>query len=493
MKRPTKITAALLYDLIQCPHRPTMDLFGDPAKRDEISPFVRLLWEKGTAYEHEVMDGLQIPFLDLSRYALEEKELKTVEAMQRGEPLIYSARISADDLLGDPDLLRREGDGYVAGDIKSGSGQDGEEDAGKSKKHYGVQLALYTDVLERKGLASSRHPFIWDVHGEEVTYDLEEPRGTRDPTTLWEIYRGALEQAQRIAAQAERTDPAHCSACKLCHWYSACLEELKRADDLTLLPELGRSKRNVMADAIPTMSDLAAINVDGFVIGNKTTFRGISPETLRKFHERAKLITTKGAKPYLTAPLNLPHSETELFFDIEVDPMRDICYLHGFVERSGGDNGSERYIAFFADSVNASEEERAFSEALRYIREQQPCIIYYYSKYERTIWRKLQSKYPSVCTAQDIEELFQPTQSVDLYFDVVKKATEWPTRDHSIKTLARFLGFNWRDKHPSGAASIEWFDRWVESGDPKIKQRILDYNEDDCVAIRVLLDGIRNL
>jgi predicted RecB family nuclease len=493
VKRPTKITAALLYDLIQCPHRPTMDLFGDPAKRDEISPFVRLLWEKGTAYEHEVMDGLQIPFLDLSRYALEEKELKTLEAMQRGEPLIYSARVSADDLLGDPDLLRREGDGYVAGDIKSGSGQDGEEYAGKTKKHYGVQLALYTDILERKNLASSRRPFIWDIHGEEVTYDLEEPRGTRNPTTLGEIYQSALKQAQRIVAQSEKTDPAHCSACKLCHWYTACLEGLEKAGDLTLLPELGRSKRNVMVDTIPTISDLAAINVDGFVVGKKTTFRGVSPNTLHKFHERAKLNTTKGAKPYLTAPVSLPHSETELFFDIEVDPMRDICYLHGFVERRGGKIDSERYVAFFADSVNASEEERAFSEALQYIRASQPCVIYYYSKYERTIWRKLQSKYQTVCTAEDIEELFHPTQSVDLYFDVVKKATEWPTRDHSIKTLAKFLGFGWRDTNPSGAASIEWFDRWIQTGDGAVKQRILDYNEDDCVATRVVLDGIRSL
>ena len=143
--------------------------------------------------------------------------------------------------------------------------------------------------------------------------------------------------------------------------------------------------------------------------------------------------------------------------------------------------------------MSASEEERAFSDALQYIRNQQPCIIYYYSKYERTIWRKLQSKYPSVCSAEDIEKLFHPAQSVDLYFDVVRKATEWPTRDYSIKTLANFLGFNWRDTHPSGAASIEWFDRWARSGDTEIKQRILDYNEDDCVATRVLLDGIRNL
>jgi predicted RecB family nuclease len=75
----------------------------------------------------------------------------------------------------------------------------------------------------------------------------------------------------------------------------------------------------------------------------------------------------------------------------------------------------------------------------------------------------------------------------------VKKATEWPTRDHSIKTLAKFLGFSWRDTHPSGAASIEWFDRWIHTRDATVKQRILDYNEDDCVATRVVLDGIRAL
>ena len=493
MRQTNKITAAMLYDLVQCTHRPAMDLFGDPAKQDEISPFVRLLWDKGTAYEHEVVDGLELPMLDLSRYAGDEKERRTLEAMQRGEPLIYSARIAADDLLGDPDLLRREGDGYVAGDIKSGSGEEGQDDDAKLKKHYGVQLALYTDILERRRLASSRRPFVWDVHGEEVTYDLEELQGKRNPTTMWQIYQDALAQAQRIVAQTDKTHPAYCGACKLCHWYTACVADLESTDDLTLLPELGRAKRDVMIDRIPTVSDLATTNVDGFISGKKTTFRGIGPDTLRKFHDRAKLNKTKGAAPYLTAPVSLPTSETELFFDIEVDPMRDLCYLHGFVERRGGDNTTERYVAFFSDAVSGEEEERAFTEAWRYIGDHQPCVVYYYSKYERTIWRKLQSSYPSVCTADDIEDLFHPSQSVDLYYDVVKKATEWPTRDHSIKTLAKFLGFSWRDAHPSGAASIEWFDRWVQTGDTTVKQRILDYNEDDCVATRVLLDGIRAL
>ena len=173
--------------------------------------------------------------------------------------------------------------------------------------------------------------------------------------------------------------------------------------------------------------------------------------------------------------------------------MRDFCYLHGFVERHSGDIATERYTAFFANAVNPEEEERAFREAWRYITERKPCAVYYYSNYERTAWRKLQIKYPFVCTADDIDNLFHSIDSVDLYSDVVKKATEWPTRDYSLKTLATFLGFNWRDAHPSGANSIEWFDRWIKTNDETIKQRILDYNNDDCVATRVLLDSIQEL
>jgi hypothetical protein len=36
---------------------------------------------------------------------------RTLEAMRSGSPLIYSGRLSAGDLLGVPDLLRREGPG----------------------------------------------------------------------------------------------------------------------------------------------------------------------------------------------------------------------------------------------------------------------------------------------------------------------------------------------------------------------------------------------
>ena len=419
----TPVTASMLYDLVSCPHRVTMDLFADPAQRDEPNPFVKLLWERGSVYEREVIEGLEIPFTNLSMYVGDEKERLTLEAMQRGEPLIYSGRMQAEGLLGDPDLLRREGDRYVAGDIKSGAGEEGSQDLSKPKKHYAVQLGVYTDILERKGLSAGKRGFIWDINGQEVVYDFTEPHGKGNPRTLWEDYQDCLAEVQVIVGKSTETLAAYSGVCKLCHWYSACISRLTDANDLTLIPELGRSRRDVMMERVATIRDLAEADPAEYVVGKKTIFPGIGPATLEKLHARAKLITAgKKAKPYLREPLTLPVANLDLYFDIEVDPMRDICYLHGFVERRYGTKDAERFVAFFAEEPTAEAEKQAFAEAWRYMQESQPCVIYYYSKYERTIYRKLREKYPDVCTEDELEALFDPARAVDLYFDVVLKS-----------------------------------------------------------------------
>ncbi len=490
------ITASMLYDLVACPHRVSMDLFADPATRDAVSPFVQLLWDRGAAHETEVIASLGEPFTDLSASAGTEKERLTLEAMNRGDHLIYGGRISVGELLGEPDLLRKDEAGYIAGDIKSGAGEEvgGDDGEGTPKTHYAVQLGLYTDVLEQLGRSPARRGFIWDIHGKEVTYNFSIPYGAKGQRTLWMDYQDYLGAARVIVNRTNETSPAYSpGVCKNCVWYSACIAKLESADDLTLIPELGRTKRDAMIGYVHSTQEFAATNSATLLSGKTTVFSGIGPATLEKLHNRAKLISKKSAKPYLRTPVALPTLDRELFFDIEVDPMRNVCYLHGFVVRVDGDIAKEQFVFFFTENVTDEAEERAFSEAWKFMQASQPCVIYYYSKYERTIYRKLRQKYPHVCTEADLELLFDPKHAIDLYFDVVLKATEWPTRDYSIKTLAKYLGFVWHDPHPSGAASIEWFDRWVQSQDPSIRQRIVEYNEDDCRATRVLLDGIRGL
>lgn len=488
------VTGSMLYDLAACPHRLHLDTFADPSERNPVSAFIELLWKKGVLHEEEVMAGLETPFTDLSGYRGEEQERKTREAMRRGDALIYSGRIRADDLLGVPDLLRREGAGYLAGDIKSGAGVEGSENLAKPKKHYAVQLALYTDILERTGFSAGRRGFIWDIHGNEVDYDFARPLSARNPHTLWEEYEAVLSYARGILSAQRETRAAYASVCKLCHWHSACLKQLEDADDLTLIPELGRARRDAMAGSVPTVDALANADPTEFLKGKKTIFPGIGPPTLGKFSERARLLAEgPDAKPYLKQSLQLPSASVELFFDIEVDPMRDHCYLHGFVERRDGDSNSERFVYFFAKDATEEAEKQAFAEAWDFIRASRPCAIYYYAPYEKTIYRKLREKYPDVCSAEDLQALFDAVETVDLYSDVVRKSTVWPTRDYSLKTLARYLGFDWKDTDPSGAASIEWFHRWIETGDEAIRKRILAYNKDDCRATLVLRDSLHTM
>lgn len=486
------ITATTIYNLVQCPKRVELDCYGDPADRDPVSPFVAMLWERGSLYEQEVIGKGDLTFLDLSTKHDDEKERLTLEAMQRGEPLIYNGRITSGELVGVPDLLRQYGKGYLPVDIKSGRGEEagGEDDNGKPKLHYAVQLALYVDILERLGLSAGRRGFVLDVRGEEVKYDLTLPRGERIKETLWEEYQGLLSTARAVVAKEMTPKGALASSCKLCHWYSSCTTQLRADDDLTLIPALGRAKRDSIEPTIATVAELAQINPDTFIADRKTIFKGVGPDRLRTFHARAKLLSDPNSKPYLKAPLALPRSEVEFFFDIEVDPLRDLTYLHGIIERRGRNNDTEKFVAFFADDETPEGERTAFAQSITYLTSEPAATIWYYSKYERTIYRKLQARYPDVCSASDIEALFHPDKAIDLYNDVVTKATEWPTHDQSIKSLAKYLGFNWRDNNPSGAASIEWFDQWVKTRDTAVKARIVDYNEDDCRATRVLLDRI---
>jgi predicted RecB family nuclease len=498
---PGVISASMLYAHLTCPHRVSMDAHVDPALRDPVNPFVEMLWDRGTIYEAEVIGRVGRPFLDLSALKGDEKEQATRAAIARREPLIYSGRLSDAELLGVPDLLRLEDGGYVAIDIKSGAGaeflsEDDSDDApSRPKKTYGVQLALYTDLLSRLGVSAGGYGYIWDVYGAEVRYDLTAPLGPRSPS-LWEVYLQTRQAVGEALSRPGATRPAMASICKPCVWRTACTTTLRESDDLTLLPELGRAKRDVLAAQFPTVRDLAVANLERFFVpgGRKTTFRGIGPDMLRKFQRRAALAQQKDPQPYLRSPWTARSADVELFLDVETDPLRDWCYLHGVVIRDFTQAGRERFEASWMESLTPMAERDAFASVWALIQSRPDAVIYVYSAYERTQYRKLASRYPDVCAVEAVDALFaKGGRVIDLYYGVVRPSTEWATEDFSIKTLAKRLGFKWRDSDPSGASSIQWFDEWARTGNATVKQRILDYNEDDCIAMRVLLEGIKRL
>ena len=439
------ITASQLYDFVKCPHRTALDAFGDQSLRDQPNPFIQLLWDQGVDHEDNIVSSLDISE-DLRQVPLIDRERETLKAIKKRAPLIYGGRLTSGDLLGEPDLLQLRSCGYIPGDIKSGSGLEGDDNNGKLKKHYAYQLAHYVLILDQLGLGdSSKEAFVIDRHGEQVPYVLTEPQSTKNPETWWDSYLQALENVRTILGQTQSTLGALCKECELCHWHSYCTQDLVKRDDLTLIAGLGRSKRDTMIQTVPTIRALAGSDPDSFIRGKKTVFPGIGSDTLIKFHQRARLLSTPGAVAYLKTAVHIPVATKEVYFDIEADPIRDIVYLHGFVERLHGEPATATFISFFAEGPDPACEEAIFQQGWEYLKDRiQDSIVYYYSKYERTAYKKLAEKYPNVCSIDEVETLFALPVMVDLLYDVVVKATEWPTYDRSIKTLAKHLGFQWR-------------------------------------------------
>ncbi len=98
-------------------------------------------------------------------------------------------------------------------------------------------------------------------------------------------------------------------------------------------------------------------------------------ESLRLFKARAYQVKSQNPELYLTEVVELPDSERELFFDIEVAPMQNFFYLQGFDERSNSDNNTEKYQTFYAVDLSLEAKEKAFDDAWQYIFKNQPCMF----------------------------------------------------------------------------------------------------------------------
>jgi predicted RecB family nuclease len=96
-------------------------------------------------------------------------------------------------------------------------------------------------------------------------------------------------------------------------------------------------------------------------------------------------------------------------------------------------------------------------------------------------------------TAEDLAAFrsCSPSQWIDLHEQAKRQIqTEGPL---GLKQLAVAAGFQWRDANPSGEASMLWYE--VASDDDSelalaSRQRILEYNEDDCRATKALRDWL---
>ena len=129
-------------------------------------------------------------------------------------------------------------------------------------------------------------------------------------------------------------------------------------------------------------------------------------------------------------------------------------------------------------------------EFLEFIKKQNDYVIYHYAPYEKTHLTTMMKKY-------EIDEATKKTV-LDYLIDVHKVARNsvaFPTYGNGLKQIAPYIGFRWRHKDVSATESISMYLDYVDNSEEgKVKfQKIIDYNEDDCIATRVIKDWLVSL
>jgi hypothetical protein len=69
----------------------------------------------------------------------------------------------------------------------------------------------------------------------------------------------------------------------------------------------------------------------------------------------------------------------------------------------------------------------------------------------------------------------------------------FPTYSNGLKEIAGWLGFRWSDRDSSGAQSILWRNEWEQAKAPSLKDQLITYNSEDCVALELVADAVRQV
>lgn len=445
-----------------CNHWLWFDRFGDRSRRTEPSRFHGLLLERGLLHEERLLAGLEYePVGDGDEDA---RFARTQELMAAGTERIYHGLLRDGDLIGEPDLLERR-DGrpsrygsysYEPTEIKS---------AERITDAMRLQLAMYGDLLERVQGARPEFGYILNASGVRIGCQLDE---------VEELYRRVLGELRELLS-GRRPGPRLSSGCRVSPWFSECIALAESTNDITLL-------YNIKAKTLEQLRELGIRSVEDAADMDPDEVHGRNRDIKLDLLRRAKLQAAAliDRQHVFRRPVSLPESPTEIFFDIESDPLRGVDYLFGFLVRDGS---GERYERQLAESPEG--EEGMWREFLRWLSGLPgDYAVYHFGTFELVRLNALESRYGGSAGLDTFR-----SRLVDLN-ETVKDSVVLPLYFYGIKDIGKYIGFDRQGEIAGGGESVAVYERWLETGDRAALDSIVEYNRDDVVATRELKDWL---
>jgi uncharacterized protein len=494
------ITDELLLNYKRCPRRTYLEVYGNPAQKDPEKEFLLKLKRENYQHIRSVLQAreqiCQRP--EVSRQNWQLNTQQTLELMKRGVECIDRGMLAVStqqwqsslnlcppsesdtlleidpnfslNFLAAPTLLIKQpgtskfGDWYYSSiEIKLGR---------RPKPEYKMIVAFHAQILAAiQGVIPTESELILRQH-DSYCVNLG----------YW------LPKMQQIVAEcidmlATRSQPEvfiSRQRCNLCHWYSHCYDRAKSAKHLSLVPGITPKRHEQLQEiGIDTLESL--ITVTDFDLAAMMG-TDVASQLKQQAHSLLANIPLIKTNCNLANISNIPTEAIELYFDIEAEPERQIDYLLGVLVVDRQQN-TQNFYPFLAK--HPDEEGKIWQQFLELISVYPNAPIFHYSEYEIDTVKRLANLYqtPKILTKLLLNRFIDLHQSIS---DLVVL----PVESYSLKALANWIGFYWREEKASGDLCVCWYDSWLTQQDSTFLDAILSYNEDDCRATYYLKDWL---
>ncbi|NER34276.1 MAG: TM0106 family RecB-like putative nuclease [Oscillatoria sp. SIO1A7] len=488
------LTNELLFDYQRCKRRSFLNAYGDLREVDPKTELALKIQQDSQTHRENILAEMNVEKLPYSRGNWAASARATLDLMRQGVECIANGVLlvegtsslpveSSQDaaLLSRPDLLVKQAGKsifgnwvYIPVDIRFSK---------RPKRDYQIMAAFHSLVLAE--IQGVRPEVAWLILREKGKY-------TVDLAALMPLMSSiAAECFHTLDKQIEPELFISRHPCEMCRWFSSCHAIAKSTRHISLLPGVTSKRYEMLLKLnLTTVEALANVNPAELAIHLLDNCRGepdVAAEVAATLKLQAQAVAYNMAIP-LPAPLdfaaaNLPTYPVELYFDIEAQPEMDLAFLHGVLVV---DRTARRQIFYPFLAERPEDEGIAWAQFLQLVERYPQAPIFHFCEYEAQTVKKLGRRYGTP-SSQWRSLLYR-------FVDLHKWATKtvvMPVESYSLKTLARWLGFEWRNKKANGAQCILWYNQWLEN--PEDRQHldsILLYNEDDCRATYILKEWL---
>ena len=474
-------SATDLMNYVGCMHSTWLDLHCPPSEPEtEVDEEAKLLQAKGIEHERKCCDrlaasGLLVTAID-SSIPLNERLEQTLQAIKRGDDVLYQAALMRDDWHGFVDFLTRidapsilGAHSYEISDAKL---------AHSAKPKYLVQLCIYAYLLElhQGHLPRSVSLFLGD--GTLIRFNVAD--------FIHYVTIARQRFSAFVADSPSKSQPEPCAHCEQCRWQAHCTAEWESTDHLCRIANIQRSQIRKLNDmGIHTVKAFVALPLNQHV-------PRISPDTLKRLRAQATLQLHKQRtgedRVELIVPIEpvrglcrLPKSHSgDIFFDMEGDPHfpDGLEYLFGCSQLK---DGKLIYRDFWGHSREG--EKTAFEATMDFLTEQlthfPQAHIYHYSQYEPNALKRLADSHG--IRDQQLDWMLRNQKFVDLY-KVVREGVRTSQPGYSLKDIEHFYLEKRSGQVQTAGGSVVMYEKWLASHDDTLLNKIAIYNEEDCLS-----------